>query len=1139
MGLVLGGALALAASEAQRRWRRRGRRRPGGAAAAEVAALQGQVSLLHEQLREGRVAWKEQEMRLQEELRGHTESLRGVLLASNSSAKELAAQPACAAKAAQANAGGALGTAAGQLVRLGAFELQLSFKDRDKLVELVLDQQPALAQLDVEELLQRLALYDARGPLLPPAWRGALRTDEAAHPMRVRYAEPRVHTANPRLRGVRVGDLLDFFEAKCGDVAYEEAESFMQPLCMATKLARLCNQRNIHAAQLGTGARCFREMQPNMYAVEALLLRPLTEPERLSAAEVWCPEGVTIDIFVSHFWGQDFGEFVQSTYRFVLRHFRDLFPKLAQAAMLEHVRQTGLYVCAFSNNQWNLKCEMGSRVEDSPFYKVLKADTTTTVAMNLDQMAACLLRAWCSFEFYYSHVLKKNLVLNCRYGPLRRLGCCSSSDGGKVAELWMLHVFELLQEVDIRLATSTKKEDMAMIQAEISSFEGMGVAAGLTGADALNRLLKSMIASEVLPVLARLGNLPALDQALANGADVEAVDHRHIRPLTYAAAAHGPDSPVAQLLLRHGADPAALAHATVIVELFSEDSSARKSALAQINKLLSSAERKFHRATLRLAREQHLARYASLLRALAQVDEKASALETQRFGVDTGVSTPSDRPASPGSRSGGASPVPDWTVSVVQEAASRLAQRGPEGETPKTPRALRSDWTVPVAQQSTDRLSHTGSPGAKSPGNAMSWKSSQTPQAAHVHSGSSRLLIPPLRAVKTSSRTSTLGSHQLQGPRSATASVGTNTPSQLNVPVILEHLEHDDSGLRLAACEVLGDLGKEAAEHAPQLVERLQDQDEAVRVVALNALARVGASALEPEHMTTVAELLEDESGEVREAACDTLASLGARPELPLAASAPLAAALADPDEDVRCAAVGALTALGPEVATQHAAAIAQCLASEEPETLQVAALDALGQLGEGATPLLPTIAECLEHRDWRVREAACGALAQVGETAAVHAPELASLLEDSDSDVRGAACAALAQLGDAAAAHAPEIAGCLADGDAEVRGIAVAALAQLGEVATHASQIVDCLADQSVDVRRSACEALGHVGVAAATDALSSCLQDPACGVQEAAAEALAGIAAASSSCKPSDNPEPPGSPRGGRSRDRRAQSS
>ena len=42
----------------------------------------------------------------------------------------------------------------------------------------------------------------------------------------------------------------------------------------------------------------------------------------------------------------------------------------------EHVFQTdqngrSFYVCAFANNQWNLAAELGSCVEECPFYKVL------------------------------------------------------------------------------------------------------------------------------------------------------------------------------------------------------------------------------------------------------------------------------------------------------------------------------------------------------------------------------------------------------------------------------------------------------------------------------------------------------------------------------------------------------------------------------------------------------------------------------------------------------------------------------------------------------------------------------------------------------------------------------------------------
>ncbi|CAE8591888.1 unnamed protein product [Polarella glacialis] len=582
---------------------------------------------------------------------------------------------------------------------------------------------------------------------------------------------------------------------------------------------------------------------------------------------------------------------------------------------------------------------MGGKIEDSPFYKVLKADTTTTVVMNLDQMAASLLRAWCDFEFYFSHVLRKSLVLNSRFGPLRRLGC--SSDCGKVAELWMLHVFELLQDVDINLATATREEDLELIRSEIASFVGTGVAEGLRGADALNRLLKSMIASEVLPALARIG-------------DLSRGDPRAREPRSAAAAGAGrrPHSRGPR-----GAHPEALPRGFRQAEggphADHSDAHARAAQVPQDH------AQRGQEALAQLGEEappfaKNIADRLCVPDDNSNASAVLSAVPTPRGGLPV-IRTP-EAPQSP--REGDAaiassrlhSPRIDgdekWSV-TVQEAAAVLLHQSQPGAKPKArdnmldpdspisqnSTAIRGNFTPvgrlkglsklearaarqkrqmrpPEIQVSSRASSAAGSQGLQSPalGSRAASKApslgaaSSSPEKENlafsrqtsVASASQGMQKPPVDAEELGERRAS-GSQGSQTPveglplsRShSRSSQGNQTPvggfpqlfsrtssrsstkllelkgtscsslggraassTQYNMPVVMEHLESEDSGLRMAACEVLLDLGKTAAAQAlPQLSELLEDRCDGVRRAALGVMAQMGCETLEAEHV--------------------------------------------------------------------------------------------------------------------------------------------------------------------------------------------------------------------------------------------------------------------------------------------------
>jgi hypothetical protein len=163
--------------------------------------------------------------------------------------------------------------------------------------------QPAEAMDRISELLKRLRDAAKAEPAVP------IKSQQS----------PKVIIENPCRRGVRLKDLLDFFQKECGDIVYED-EQKSKPICMATKLAKECNLRNQKLLEeIGAGRK--RRLEPNLYAVDELLIRPQTEGQKISMAELWWsqqaeqaknPDGFLIEFFISHFWGEDFGEFMQS-----------------------------------------------------------------------------------------------------------------------------------------------------------------------------------------------------------------------------------------------------------------------------------------------------------------------------------------------------------------------------------------------------------------------------------------------------------------------------------------------------------------------------------------------------------------------------------------------------------------------------------------------------------------------------------------------------------------------------------------------------------------------------------------------------------------------------------------------------------
>jgi HEAT repeat protein len=213
-----------------------------------------------------------------------------------------------------------------------------------------------------------------------------------------------------------------------------------------------------------------------------------------------------------------------------------------------------------------------------------------------------------------------------------------------------------------------------------------------------------------------------------------------------------------------------------------------------------------------------------------------------------------------------------------------------------------------------------------------------------------------------------------------------------SVPALLDALGDRRVWVRMAAAEVLGEIGKRRA--VPDLINALGDQSGGVRRNAAEALGRIGDARAVP----ALIEALRDANGEVRLVAARALARIGR------AAVPALLDALSDEDSDLRFGAAEALGEIGDRRAVPG---LIHALRDEDAEVRRAAAL-ALGRVGDARA--VPTLIEVLRDADSDARSAAADALGRLGKRQAV--PDLIDALGDESDRVRKSAAGALKRIG-------------------------------------------------------------------------------------------------------------------------------
>lgn len=384
---------------------------------------------------------------------------------------------------------------------------------------------------------------------------------------------------------------VDFFTTYCGTIVQDSLEGISEteysPVCHPSKLAEKCVER-----RLQDGSR----WGPDLYAVNNFFIKPLTLAKSCSYAELLNPKGRDIVFFITHHWGEEFAEFVQS----LMLHAIMQLPGFGKETKFV---QTTYWCCAFALNQHAI--QLGEKIEDNPFHKAIMSDKCHGIILNVNQTVTALFRVWCTYEVLLVRNLGKSVTICTKNGPLGE-----GSGRSMKRDQWVSHMNRMLQLFDIREARSTEPEDRRKIMAEVNSFVGKGVAQGLMGSDALNVEVKAILAGQAIFTLIRKGDIEGVRSAIELKADVNAPDPRGVRPLTYAAGYNmtlGQDhirhEEVIKLLEDSKADPKAKAHADKVIMMWDHNNRKRAKALRELRVIRVEDEEKCKRGPLGMIKE--------------------------------------------------------------------------------------------------------------------------------------------------------------------------------------------------------------------------------------------------------------------------------------------------------------------------------------------------------------------------------------------------------------------------------------------------------------------------------------------------------------------------------------------------------
>lgn len=303
----------------------------------------------------------------------------------------------------------------------------------------------------------------------------------------------------------------------------------------------------------------------------------------------------------------------------------------------------------------------------------------------------------------------------------------------------------------------------------------------------------------------------------------------------------------------------------------------------------------------------------------------------------------------------------------------------------------------------------------------------------------------------------------------ADALVATGRPA---VPELARALESDSASTRAAAAYALNEIGPDAEAATPTLLEVIRDDDELVRALALSTLTQVGVES--DILLNVLVASIQNESGLVQDIAAESLVNIGgdAVPALgdllrndsvddltkttvarligninqadeigsdTVQSIIPiLAKTLEDDDSGVRIAAADALGDFGA-LADVAIPALSRSLSGADRD-LKQSVISSLLRIGDQATP---TLKEQLNSDDALTRLYAADAVWQITEDSSEILPTMVAILSDGDLKNQELAALGLTYLGRQALPAVPEVQRIVNNGDNQ-RYFAMARLALL-----------------------------------------------------------------------------------------------
>lgn len=229
-----------------------------------------------------------------------------------------------------------------------------------------------------------------------------------------------------------------------------------------------------------------------------------------------------------------------------------------------------------------------------------------------------------------------------------------------------------------------------------------------------------------------------------------------------------------------------------------------------------------------------------------------------------------------------------------------------------------------------------------------------------------------------------------------------------------------------------------SSEHVQAFTALLSDSDRLVRARGIDAVRKFSAvdqlRALP--QLATLLDPRHEDRPENRAAAVRLIGSLkqAAAEALPSV----LTAASADPDDKVRSAALATATSLSTSAKVTEA--LGKALADTN-ESVRLAAVSRLRQLGPAAAPAAASLASALGDSSSDISEAAAETLIRIGAPAV---EPLASQLSSDKAQAKKLALAVLIRIGPPAKAAAAAIEKCRQDSDPQVKQLAETALRRL-----------------------------------------------------------------------------------------------